>query len=716
MNDNWGQAVFSPQSIALVGATAKPGKLGYVLLRNLLHDFSGAVYPIHPSERRLLGHLAYPHVQDVPDRVDLVVIATPASTTLTIMNDCARASVRAVILMSAGFAEIGDEGRALQEQIVATARENAIRLIGPNCFGVINVHAGLNASLGMGLPKRGGVSLFTQSGAYGMAAFSRSTEEGIGFAKVIAPGNMADLDEIDVLQYFASDPETRVIALVLESIRDGVALIEAMRTVTPCKPIIVLKTGRGSAAKRAVASHTAALAGDYAVAANALRQAGVRLVDDGLTLLDVAAALDRQPPLERGRVGIITNSGGTGVELADLIEAEGLLVPRLSEALQRKIKQHLPEYGSAQNPIDITPDWSRFAEMYGETVKILLASDEVDAVMPVLLQRAALMPEVSKQIIAEVRAARQAGCTKPVHVCWVAPAEADTNRQRLVDAGIPCHPWAARAARVLGLCRSIQMHIPPPIAESLPAPEGADAQGWLSPDIVFNQLQATGMPVAPWCVAQTPSEATKAAKSLGFPICLKAVRPGLVHKAQAGGVQLGLTDPRAVSETAQTFIERFGSGPVVIQRQVQPGLEFMLGAMRDPQFGPVVLFGLGGIWVEVLNDVAIRLAPFDETEAASMLHELRGARPLFESDWSQRVVDSEALIRLIATVSVWVARAPWLAELDINPIIANDGGFVVVDARLRVMANMNHKANVNESRELSKHSTRTAEQRAGSMS
>ena len=277
-------------------------------------------------------------------------MAVPTDAVLQAIEECAQAHAKAAVILTGGFAEVGDEGRALQNRVIAAARAGGVRLIGPNCFGVINAHAGLNASIGIGLPTAGAVSLFTQSGAYGMAAFSRSKEEGIGFAKVIAPGNKADLDETEIVTYLGNDPDTRVIAMLLESISDGAAFLDAVRAVTSVKPVIVLKTGRNKTAQRAAASHTAALAGDYRITAAALRQAGVRLVEDGLSLLDVAAALASQPPLHGNRIAIITNSGGTGVELTDLLEDEGLAVPQLSQALQAKIRKFIPAYGSAGNP------------------------------------------------------------------------------------------------------------------------------------------------------------------------------------------------------------------------------------------------------------------------------------------------------------------------------------------------------------------------------
>jgi acyl-CoA synthetase (NDP forming) len=679
---HWGRAVFNPQRVALIGASSKSGKLGNLVMHNLVDGFRGELYPIHPSETEILGHRAYPTLRDVVQPVDLALVAVPTSAVLNAIKDCAEAGARSAVILSGGFAEVGEDGRALQDQISATARAGGVRLIGPNCFGVINAHAGLNASIGIGLPTPGAVSLFTQSGAYGMAAFSRSKAEGIGFAKVIAPGNKADLDETEIVAYLGNDPDTRVVAMLLESIGDGAAFVDAVRAVIAVKPVIVLKTGRSKTAQRAAASHTAALADDYRITAAALRQAGVRLVEDGLTLLDLAAGLASQPPLRGKRVAIVTNSGGTGVELTDLLEDKGLTVPQLSPALQAKIRPSLPAHGSAANPIDVTTDWPRFALMYGEAVSALMASDEVDAVVPVLLQRSALMPEIAARIVVQHDSARAAGNVKPIHVCWVGPQGSEENRQRLLAAGIPCHPWTARTADVLAKSRTRPVHAAPPVGPTLPIPAAAHADGWLDPETTFRLLAAAGVSFAPWRIANGAS-VVEAAAEVGFPCVVKAIRPGLVHKSEAGAVTVGITDGAQARATVCDFETRLGPGPVIVQRQLPSGLELVIGAKRDPRFGPAMLFGLGGIWIEALDDVAVRIAPFTEQEAASMFDDLRG-RALLDGVRGHPPVDRTALARLLAALSQWIARAPWLAELDLNPIIVTGSSLSAVDARLKV--------------------------------
>ncbi len=682
----WTEALFNPRRVAIVGASETPGKAGALFLRNLISPeagFAGDVIAIHPSAATLMGVPAFPRLAAAPLPIDLAVIVTPPATLPAVVDDCGEAKVPVAVVISGGFAEIGGDGVELQRNIVQKAKARGVRLVGPNCFGVISAQRGLNASLSIGLPKSGGVSLVTQSGAYGMAAFARSIDEGMGFSKITALGNKADVDETDVLAFLGADPETRVIALLLESIGDGRRLFETIAAITPTKPVVALKTGRHPAAQRAAASHTAALSSDAAVVDAALRQAGAHVVEDGLLLLDVAASLDRQPPLRGKNVAIITNSGGTGVELTDLLEAKGLAVPALSAALQEKIAATLPSHGSAINPIDVTTDWGRFAQMYGAAVELLMKSDEIDAVVPVLLQRSALMPEVGGAIIDALRKARDAGSTKPLHVCWVAPRSADGARAQLLAAGVPCHPWPAATAATLAAIRAPSAAASPGSAmPPIPAPRDCDADGWVPTAAAFSLLAQAGFPAAAVTVVPSVEEAADKAEEMGFPVVLKAERPGLTHKSDKGAVRVGLADRDSVRRAFLDFEQRLGSGPALLQRQAQSGLELMIGGRRDPSFGPILLAGLGGVWVEALNDIALRLAPIDAQQAAAMLDELEG-RTLLDGVRGAPAIDVAKLATLLAQVSHWLAAADWVAELDINPVIASADGFTIVDVRMR---------------------------------
>jgi len=691
MSMEWIDALFHPRKIALIGASNQPGKVGHVIMRNLMDEtagYKGEIIPVHPTEETIQGIKAEKNVCDADSGIGLAIIVTPPDSVLPVLKDCALANIRAVVIITGGFAELGEEGEKLQSRITNLARSENMRLIGPNCFGVINTASGLNASIGLGLPGPGVISLVTQSGSYGMAAFSQSDDMFAGFSKVIALGNKADLDETDFLLALGSDPDTKVIAFFLESIKNGRAFYEAALNITPRKPVIVLKAGRGTAAQRAAGSHTAALTSDRVITDAALKQSGVIMVRDGRTLLNAAAALSNQSGLIGNRIGIITNSGGTGVELTDLLEEFGLEVPELSKPLQANIQNYIPAQGSATNPIDVTTQWPRFEEMYGKCLRELLESNEVDAVMPILLQRSALMPEVTNRIIKAVHEAREKGNEKPVHICWVAPDGANQNRKALMSAGIPCHQWAAQAARVLSATQMRAVNPAPDINAQRWKSAPESAPGWLKTDDAMALLKENGFQPAEWRIAVTPDEAVGAAGELGYPVVVKVEQADMLHKSDRGGVVLGCQNGMDVRGAFDQFDKTIGQGPVLVQKQSPPGIELFFGGRRDENFGAVITFGLGGIWVEALNDTALRLAPFGCKEASSMLKDLRGAQ-ILDGFRGKPGLERKILEKMISDLSIWFAVNREVVEFDINPAIAIGENITIVDARIRIGENRN---------------------------
>jgi len=372
---DWGVAAFNPRSVALIGASAKPGKLGYILMRNLLDGYPGTLFPVNPGEAEIMGRRAYSRLQDVAEPVDLAVIALPPEACVQAMRDCAEAGAKTALVLSGGFAEVGSEGLARQQAMLQAARAGRVRLIGPNCFGLYNCNLGLNASMGFGLPPKGGnISLVTQSGAYGMAIFGLAQQRLLRFAKILSHGNKADLTDHEILDYFEHDDETSVLCLFLESVSNGRAFYEALARTARRKPVVVAKTGQSSAGRRAAASHTAALTGDATAFITAVRQAGAILAESGLEMVDIAEALSRQPLPPGRRVGIITNSGGTGVELTDLCERFGLSVPELPPATQARISPLIPAYASPRNPVDVIPRSAGTPEIYTRSLHDALPS------------------------------------------------------------------------------------------------------------------------------------------------------------------------------------------------------------------------------------------------------------------------------------------------------------------------------------------------------
>jgi acyl-CoA synthetase (NDP forming) len=653
-------ALFAPRRIALVGASDRKGTLGQLLATNLA-SFPGEVVPVRSGES----------LRDVAGEIDLAVVAVPAHAVPAVAAEAAAKGVTAMVVLSGGFAETGADGVALQAELVANA--GATRIIGPNCFGIQNCDLPLNASMAVGLPRGGGgICLVSQSGAYGMAIFTMATDERVRFAKILAPGNTCDVTIAELLGELADDPAAGTLCFLLESLADGRAFVERARAVTPTRPVVVVKTGRSEAGARAASSHTAALAADTAIWRGVFRQAGIVEVASGQELLDAARALDGQPLPAGPRVAIITNSGGVGVELSDLLTDEGLSVPALSAPLQDKIRAMLPAFASPVNPVDVTPVWSRFAELYPGLTDLLARSGEVDVVIPVLLQRAALDTATAEGLRDVVTGLRADGVPVPVHVCWVAPRDARPNADLLQDARIPCFEWPARTARAIGHARRYAVArgqtVPAaPVPARRAGPTPTDPRGAAA------LLAELGIRTATSALCRTADEAVAAASA--FPVVVKLAEAA--HRTELGGVRLGLADADAVRAAAADLLTQ---GPVLVQPQLS-GVEIAVGAVRDPVFGPVVMVGLGGIWVEVLGDVAFAMAPLSRAEARTLLAGLRG-HALLTGARGRPTVDLDALADVVVAAGDLLLAAQDVTDLDLNPVLATADGAVAVDWKI----------------------------------
>jgi acyl-CoA synthetase (NDP forming) len=676
-------AVFDPRRVALVGASDRAGSVGRLLWDNLA-DFPGEVLPVCQAAT-VGGRPAYADLRDVPGLVDLAVIATPAATVPDIVAAAAAKGVAAAVVLSAGFAETGADGAKLQAEAVAAARAGGVRLVGPNCFGVQNADLPLNASISAGAPRGGGgISIVTQSGSYGMAVHAFGRDEGLRVAKVFAAGNKADITDAELLAYLRDDPATKVICLLLESITDARGFFaEACRT-TLAKPVVAAVHGRTGSGRRAAVSHTAALATDDAVRDAALRQAGVARVRTGLQALDAARALAAHP-LPRGpRVAVVTNSGGTGVELTDLLADEDLEVPELSGPLQDKLRALLPHYGSARNPVDMTPAWRLFPTLYPAAIELLARSGEVDAIVPVLLQRSA-SAEVAAAVGDAVARLRADGVPVPVYTCWVAPRAADEHARVLQEAGVPCFAWPERAARAVGVAVRCGLRIarPPAQTRRVPAapPTRPAGPGLLTPDAGRELLAAFGIPVIQTLLCDSPDRAVSTAGRLGYPVVAKVAHPALAHKSDVGGVRLGLLTPGAVRRAATDLLALAEGAQVLVQPQ-REGIELVIGGIRDPEFGPVVMAGLGGVLVEARQDVQLAVAPVDTPQALALLRSLRGAA-VFTGLRGGPPADLGPVAAVIVAVGDLMASHPEITELDLNPVLIGAGHPVAVDWRIR---------------------------------
>jgi len=683
-------AVFEPRRVALVGASDQPGKMGELFGRNLA-GFPGEVVPVTPSAATVSGRKAYPTLVEVDGDVDLAVVVVPAPAVPSVIRDAAAKGVAAAVVITGGFAETGPDGARLQDELLAAARAGGVRIVGPNCFGVQNCDLPLNASMAGGLPPGGGgITLATQSGAYGMAVHTLGLDEHTRFAKVYAAGNKADIGDAELLRYLGDDPASRTLCFFVESLPDGRAFFEAARAVAPTKPVLVTKTGRSAAGVRAAQSHTAALAGSERIWRAAMDQAGVILARSGLEMMDAARALDTQPPPGGPRVAIVTNSGGTGVELSDLLADEGVEVPELSAGLQAELRELLPAFASPRNPVDVTPVWSRFAELYPQLVDRLARSGEVDAVVPVLLQRAALDERVAIAVRDTVVRLRADATPVPVYVCWVAARSSRANADLLQEAGVPCFEWPERTARAVGhavrygRARARARGRTPPVRSDSDRRIGPFSlpDGFLPPEVGAGLLRAAGIASVASVTCTSPAAAVAAADRLGHPVVAKVVHPSLVHKTDAGGVHLGLSDGPAVGAAADRLLGLVPGARVLVQPQLT-GVEVVVGGLRDPQFGPVVMVGLGGVLVEVVGDVAFGLAPLGPEEAHRLIASLRGHAALGGARGAE-AVDVASLAAVVCAVGDLLCELPEIAQLDLNPLLADAAGCTAVDWRILV--------------------------------
>jgi acetyl coenzyme A synthetase (ADP forming)-like protein len=697
---------FRPNAVAVVGASRDPAAIGHRVLAAILKErFPGPVYPINPKASDISGLRAYPSVRDLPGPVDLAILAVPSGAVLGVVDDCAARGVRALVVLTAGFAEVGPEGRDLQTKLVDKVRGYGMRLIGPNCLGLLNADPDvrLNASFSPVFPPPGRVAMSSQSGALGLAALVAAHRVGLGFSTFVSVGNKADVSGNDLLQYWEEDPGTDVILLYLESFGNPRRFARIARRVGRVKPVVVLKSGKTTAGGRAAGSHTAALAGSTAAIEALFRQTGVVQADTLEEMFDLAHAFGSQPLPTGRRVGIVTNAGGPGILCADACEAGGLTVPEFSPELRAKLYEFLPAAAGTGNPVDLIA--SAGPEQYRKAIAAVLASGEVDAL--VVLHTTVVPAEtepVTQAVAAAVSAARAAGITnRPVLACIL--AEQDTRTR--IDLGterIPCFAFPETVGRVLGKvvayaeCRARPLGVYPDhtdldlsaaraVCQRALATQGP---GWLSAADVQALFEAMRLPLLPAGVARTAEEAAELAGRLGYPVAVKLASRQVVHKTDVGGVRLGLADSDAVRQAFDDIRARMDAAGqldafdgVLIQSMVMGGVEVMAGVTQDPLFGPLIAFGLGGVYVEVLADVAFRVSPLTDHDAAEMVRSIRGF-PLLKGYRGSPPADVAALEDVLLRVSRLAEEIPQISEIDMNPIFAlpEGQGCRIADARV----------------------------------
>lgn len=694
-------AFFNPGAVAVIGASKKPGKVGNVLVKNIVRSgYQGTVLPVNPKEEEIEGLRCYPSIEDVPGKVDLAVIAVPAPAVNAVAEACGRAGVKFLIVISAGFKEIGTEGLEREKELVATVRRYGMRMLGPNCVGMMDTHTPINASFGATFAARGEIAFISQSGAMLVAILDWSQETGLGFSKCISLGNKGDLNETDLIQYAAEDPATKVIACYLEDVTNGEVFLDVAAKAVRKKPVIVLKAGASQAGARAASSHTGALAGSDLAYEVAFRQCGIVRARSMAELFDLAVAFAHQPLPRSERVALVTNAGGPGIVATDAVEAKGLKMAQLGKRSLDALRKELPREASIYNPIDVLGDAG--ADRYRIALKKVMEDKSVDSVIVLVCPTALAQPEDTAKVIVDIYRQHP---TKPICGVFMGGASLAGGTRILGEAGIPCYVFPEVAvntiAGMVAYARArerVKDTIPPSFKDVDPdrvqrtfeavkkdnrlvllGSEGAEVVG------------AYGIPAAPIKLATRAEEAVAIAEELGYPVVLKVASPKIIHKTDIGGVKVGLTSPAevmagfwAVMGNVQRYLPGVNILGIEVQKMMPKGKEVIIGMTRDVQFGPMLAFGLGGIYVNLLKDVAFRLARgLNRKEAQAMITETK-AFTLLRGYRGEEPADIDALVNIILRTAKLVLDFPAITEMDINPVFAYENGASALDVKITI--------------------------------
>lgn len=702
--DKWAplNAILSPRNVAVIGATEKVGSVGRTVLWNLISTpFGGPVFPVNPTRPSVLGIKAYPNIASVPEQVDLAVLVTQAKFAPGIIQECAAAGVKGAVIISAGFKETGPAGVELERQVLENARKGKMRIIGPNCLGVMNPISGINATFAAGMARRGNVGFISQSGALCTAVLDWSLREMVGFSAFISIGSMLDVGWGDLISYLGDDPNTKSIVIYMETIGDARAFLSAAREVALTKPIIVIKPGRTEGAARAAASHTGSLTGSDEVLEAAFRRSGVLRVNNVSDLFYMAEVLSKQPRPRGKRLVMVTNAGGPGVLATDALLTAGGELAELSNETMAALNQLLPAHWSHNNPVDVLGDAS--PEIYAKALEIVGKDPAIDGMLVILTPQA--MTDATRTAEHLRPYAKTEG--KPVLASWMGGAGVATGEAILNEVGIPTYSYPDTAARVFTSMWRYSYNLkslyetPESRGDLESIADGrARAQNIIQSvrqsgrtiltEFESKELLATyGIPTVLTRIAKTEAEAVKQAETIGFPVVLKLFSETITHKTDVGGVQLNLTNADAVRKAfsaIQTSVtQKVGAQHfmgVTVQNMIKlDGYELIIGSSIDPQFGPVLLFGTGGQLVEVFKDRSLGLPPLNTTLARRMMEQTRIFTAL-KGVRGRKAVDIGALEQLMVNFSQLVAEQPWIKEIDINPLLASSERLIALDARV----------------------------------
>jgi acetyl coenzyme A synthetase (ADP forming)-like protein len=699
---------FYPRHVAVVGASRKPTGIGHRIIQSLKEGgFAGSIVPVNPHATEIAGLRAFPSLRAIPGPVDLAIVAVPANAVLAVIDDCAAKQIPAVVLITAGFAETGGSGISLEEQLRAKVRRHGIRLIGPNCFGLMNLDPDvrLNATYTPMFPSAGRVALASESGGVGLAVVTAARRLHLGLSSFVSVGNHADVTVNDLLEYWEQDQATDMILLYLETIVDPHRFRLIAKRVGKKKPIVVMKAGRTSAGQSAAGSHTAALATNETAIAALFKQCGVIRAATLEEFLALATGLSKQRLPSGCRVGIVTNSGGPGVLCADSCAAEGLTVPELSKETQSVLTSFLPPTAALNNPVDVIGFATE--DQHARAVETMLKANEFDALIIVHVSvRAEDNDPVAAGILRGIRGARRTDTNrKPVYVCWM--AEGDLDRAFTVDGEIiPTYRHPEVPARVIGRALAYETWRQQAIGQTLHHSDidlsmvqsiCAKAllergSGWLTTEETHSILRAMNLPLVQGAVATVAEEAAKLSQKIGYPVAVKLASHQIVHKTEVGGVHLNLADELAVRNAFEAIRARLAQVDkleamegVLVQPMLSGGVEVMVGMTRDPVFGPLIAFGHGGIQVEILGDVQFRVAPLTDRDTTEMVRSIKGYR-LLTGYRGQPAVDLNAIEDVLLRISHLVEAIPEISEIDLNPIFAlpEGHGCKIADARIRI--------------------------------
>jgi acetyl coenzyme A synthetase (ADP forming)-like protein len=690
---------FNPKTIAVIGASRTAGKVGYDILKNLIqYGYQGVVYPINPEATEILGLKVYPSILSVPSEIGLAVVVVPPRSVSDVIGQCGEKGIDSAVIITAGFKESGSEGTKLEDELVQKAKESGIRFIGPNCLGIIDTHSGINASFAKGMPSKGNIGFFSQSGALGIAVLDLALSEDIGFSKFISMGNKADVSDEEIMQALAEDENTKVILGYIEGVKDGKKFVEIASRVSKKKPLIILKSGVTSSGIKAASSHTGALAGRETSFDAAFKQSGVIRVNTIGDLINYALAFANQPLPQGPNVAIITNSGGPGILAADACDRLGLQLVPLHKEIVDQLRTFLPPFASFYNPVDILGDAT--AERYEKALYAVVQDDKVNGILVLLTPTAVVDVDGTAKAIANIAHL----IDKPVLTSFMGKKSVESGSKILMKYHVPNYSYPEHAVSSLNVMYKYNIWIKSP-EKVYPRIEGLkekahdifervkeEKREHLRDSEVYEVLNAYGFLQPRSLLARTSEEAVAAAKGIGYPVVMKIVSPQVIHKSDIGGVRINVNSKKEIENTffdittrVRNVIPTAHIHGVMIQEMISGGKEVIIGITRDTQFGHMIMFGLGGIYVEVLKDVSFRIVPLSKEDAYEMIRETK-VFPLLRGVRGEAEADTEAIENSLLILSQMALDFPQIIEAEINPLLVKKRGegVVAIDARFTI--------------------------------